>query len=707
MDGRGGSGGHGHFLTGLIRGSIIFGSLDRFTVWVYDLLKNGFFGWIFTGYDPQPVSRILPKIAGSRTALHLRELRFGICRRIESSVIVNGCRNLMRYLLACRLKVFGTFFLSFTVYSAVQKLIFAGLDGKLDKVLENRSALVFYAAGLAVFPLILSKKSLAEGIADSAVGRLLLRITAYRPEDLSPAGDGGHLNAAFLFGILFGFLTYWIGFPYILAGFAGLCAAALILIRPELGVMALFFGMPWLPTMALAVLVIYTFLCLLLKLFRRKRILRLEPVDIFAAAYAVLVFFGGVVSLSAKSLEPALLMVCFMMGYFLTVVLMRSREWLARCVGAAVLSGGLLALYGIYLYFVGGGYSSQAWLDSEMFGNIENRAVATLDNPNMLGEYLILVIPVAVAMIVGKGEGLGRLPAFFSAAAMSVCLVLTWSRGAWLGLIAGLLVFLFMWHRRSVWLIVAGFASLPFLPAVLPASIVQRITSIGNMGDSSTSYRVNIWRAAVQMIRDNFFTGIGIGEGAWFRVYPLYAYQGVETAPHTHNLFMQIWLEMGLGGILVFLVFLFLLFQSAFTVFRDLAGDRPLLNPDISPAPLQPGFSGGAVKKESRPRQERMRQGKNQLRISAAGPLCGIAAVLVQGLTDYAWYNYRLFLMFWLMAGLCSCFVRNGREQLDSTVFEDMPDASERVFPLADPKKRARKTAGPGPQMSPAKTEGE
>ena len=34
------------------------------------------------------------------------------------------------------------------------------------------------------------------------------------------------------------------------------------------------------------------------------------------------------------------------------------------------------------------------------------------------------------------------------------------------------------------------------------------------------------------------------------------------------------------------------------------------------------------------------------------GILCGIVAFLTQGLTDYVWYNYRLFLLFWMIAGL-------------------------------------------------------
>ena len=50
--------------------------------------------------------------------------------------------------------------------------------------------------------------------------------------------------------------------------------------------------------------------------------------------------------------------------------------------------------------------------------------------------------------------------------------------------------------------------------------------------------------------------------------------------------------------------------------------------------------------------------------MEAAAPMCGILATLVQGLTDYTWYNYRVYLMFWLAAGLSVAFVRYGRAEL-------------------------------------------
>lgn len=651
-------GGKENFIVTLIRSSIILSALDSFSSYIYSLIKNGLFGYIFSGYSDDADSWFVRRFSASKSATHFAEFRYGMCRRIESSIIVYYTTWLMKFFLGCKLKVYGSFLASFGVYTAVVTSVGAILENNISGLVSDTYIVAAMIMIISSLPLILSKKTLSEALLSSLTGRMLQKITGFNEEDICRTeGDGGHTNTAFLLGIICGALTYSISPIYILAAIVAAVWAYLVLIRPELGVVTLFFMMPIFPTMLLAAVVVYTTICWFIKLFRSKRVLRIEPVDIMVLAFLVLLFFGGVISVSKGSLKPALLMVCLALGYFLTVELITTREWLVRCSVACIISASIISLYGLLLYFMGSGYSSDAWLDGEMFASIQGRAVATLENPNMLGEYFIMIIPIAVSMFIGRGEGLRRLSAFLCVCIMGVCLILTWSRGAWLGLIIAALIFLFMWHSRAVWIIFAGIASIPILPSILPPSIVSRFTSIGNMADSSTSYRVYIWRASIEMIGDNFLSGIGVGEAAWSRLYPLYAYQGVESAPHSHNLFLQIWLELGLFGILFFVVFLFMLYQSGFTLFSKLSGRSELKTPDISESILKRNLSG---ENKIDVRQE-MQRGKTQLRISTAGPLCGIIAVLVQGMTDYAWYNYRLYLMFWLVCGLAAAYIRSGR----------------------------------------------
>lgn len=647
----------------LVRSSIILTFLDKITLQIYQLLKNGLFGYIFTGYKPDGKSYIAENLRNSKIASHFTEFRYGMCRRIESSVIINYFESFMRYLLGCRLKIYGAFLASFGAYTAVVVLLVSAIRGTLSTLEENVNVMVSIVMVLSSLAFVMSKKTLADALLSSYTGRLLVRLTGFSEEDLkSIKRNRGHMNTAFLVGIICGALTYFVSPLTIIGMIAGFIWAYLVLVRPEFGVLTIFFCMPIFPTMFLAAVVSYTTICYILKLFRGKRKFRLEPVDIMVIALTFLLFFGGTISLSETSLKPALLMVCLILGYFLTVQLMNSREWLVRCSSSCIIAASLISLYGLYLYFTGGGYSSGAWVDDEMFTSINARAVSTLENPNMLGEYLILIIPIAFANFIGRGEGLRKIEAFFCIGIMGVCLILTWSRGAWLGLIFGIMMFLFMWHRRSLWLLFAGIASLPILQSVLPASIVSRFTSIGNLADSSTSYRMYIWRASVEMIKDNALTGIGIGEGAWDRMYPIYSYLGVEAAPHSHNLYIQIWLELGFFGILAFVAFIFLLYQAAFTLFSKLSdkGTR-LKTADISETVLEKNIS-----LKNKEKNIEMEKGKTQLRISSAGPLCGIFAVLVQGMTDYMWYNYRLYLMFWLVCGLAVAYLRCARDMIEN-----------------------------------------
>lgn len=679
----------GNFFVRLVRASIILTALDRFCAYIYHLIKNGFFGYIFSGYRSELNAPFFSGLRNSRTSRHFAELRYGLCRRFESSVVLNGITYFMKYLLGCRLRVYGAFFASFGFYTAFSAYLYSMFSGGTASVAEHPYILPALVMILSAIPLVMSKRTLSQSLRETFFGRFVMLATGFTEDDIADTlGAGGHHGTSFLLGIICGAMTYSVSPVYILLGMAALLWLYLVMIRPELGVLTLFFTMPLFPTMLLGAVTAYTVFCYFIKLLRGKRILKLEPIDITVMAFAVLLFFGGTVSLSEQSLKPALLMVCFIFGYFLTVGLMTTRAWLVRCSAACVLSATLVSLYGIFMYFTGGGYSSDAWVDSEMFSAIGRRAVGTLENPNMFGEYLILIIPIAVGMLIGRGEGLRRIPAFFCIGIMGVCLILTWSRGAWLGLIFAALLFLFMWHRRSVWVILAGIAFIPVLPMILPDSIVSRFTSIGNMTDSSTSYRVYIWRATINMIEDNLTTGIGIGEGAWDRLYPLYAYLGVEAAPHSHNLYLQIWLELGIIGLLVFVVFLFLLYQSGFTLFSRLAGDSDLSTPDLSGSLLRQNLSEGLDLSRE------LNRSKTQLRLSTAAPLCGIFAVLVQGMTDYAWYNYRLYLMFWLVCGLASAYARNGSSQI-RTSYVNTSERSSADFHLEDGTKKKKVNTEP------------
>ena len=136
------------------------------------------------------------------------------------------------------------------------------------------------------------------------------------------------------------------------------------------------------------------------------------------------------------------------------------------------------------------------------------------------------------------------------------------------------------------------------------------------------------------MLEDFWVCGIGVGEEAFRNIYPIYALAGVEVAPHAHNLYLQIAVELGMFALIVFLAFIFLYAQFSFS------------------------FCKSAMSHSNRK--------------ICLGIFCGILAFLIQGLTDYVWYNYRVFLLFWMIVGLGVAHVFTAKdtdEEMDHLYF--------------------------------------
>ena len=150
------------------------------------------------------------------------------------------------------------------------------------------------------------------------------------------------------------------------------------------------------------------------------------------------------------------------------------------------------------------------------------------------------------------------------------------------------------------------------MPSVLPASILSRLTSIGNMKDSSTAYRVAVWIGSARMLRDYWFCGIGLGPDAFLKIYPQYALGGADFALHSHNFYLQWIVDMGIVGILVY-------FWIIITGFKQICSIK-----------------------------EKDTVIKNVL-LAMSGAILGY---LFHGLAENLWYNYRMILVFWIFFGI-------------------------------------------------------
>ena len=181
-----------------------------------------------------------------------------------------------------------------------------------------------------------------------------------------------------------------------------------------------------------------------------------------------------------------------------------------------------------------------------------------------------------------------------------------------MGVIAAVVLFALINYKYSLKYILALLISAPVWGWLIPKNVTSRFMSIGNLSDSSTYYRLYTWKGSIKMLADYWLTGIGVGEAAFAQIYPLYSYVGIESTVHSHNVFLQIAIELGVPALILFLFVVFLLVQKGFWSINN--------------------TSDKCIKRFS----------------SAA--MCGLAAALVHGIVDHIWYNYRVFFMFWIVA---------------------------------------------------------
>ncbi len=382
---------------------------------------------------------------------------------------------------------------------------------------------------------------------------------------------------------------------------------------------------PLLPTMLVLALAAAAFASLGLNLIREEgRQLAYSPLNRYILLYAAVYLGATITSVTPRgSLFHGLLMAFFILFALVVENNLDSWETAEDLTLLMTLAGGVVALIGIGQYLLGVSGAS-AWLDSDMFGSA-TRVYSTLQNPNVLAEYLLLAIPLGGAQLLSAKTSGRRLTALVCCALMCLCMVLTLSRGGWVGLLLAAGIFVILLNPRLMVLLPFALVLLYF---VLPETVIDRFSSIGNLQDGSTSYRVSIWMGTLAMLKDYWLCGIGPGTSAFNLVYPAYSYN-TASAEHGHNLFLQILCD---GGVCALVVFFAVIFVFCRCICCALSESRSL---------------------------------RSRCFLSAS--IAGVGGFLAQGMTDYTFYNYRVALLFWIVLGLGMGFARLTRREVEQS----------------------------------------
>jgi len=192
------------------------------------------------------------------------------------------------------------------------------------------------------------------------------------------------------------------------------------------------------------------------------------------------------------------------------------------------------------------------------FDNLSRRPHGSLSHYMTYSGVLMLVACAAAARLVFRREGthfLGgsRTWTVLVMPALIVALALTFTRSAWVGLVAGIGVLIVLKDRRL-------FAAIPLVVAltilVAPTSVTARMYSMFDVNDPSNKDRVAMLESGVEMVRDHPLTGVG--PDMVKSVYKEYRQPWAvnELNVHLHNVPVHIAAERGLPALFLWLGFI-------------------------------------------------------------------------------------------------------------------------------------------------------
>lgn len=316
----------------------------------------------------------------------------------------------------------------------------------------------------------------------------------------------------------------------------------------------------WANSYALLGCIVLTVVWIGLVIAGKRELFRIDRLGVPFYAFAACCVLG---ILRASETGDAIRVFLFFLSAFLLYGLVVSEvddeEKLHHLLGFLLAGVFVTALFGFYQRIMGVEIDASL-TDVNLNSSMPGRVFSTFENPNNYAELLVLTLPLCFAFCTRvKNKGLKVLSFAMLACALGA-LLMTYSRSCWVSFAISALVFVFLYDKRLLPLVfLVGIAAIPFLPE----SILDRILTIGSQSDTSNAYRIYIWEAVLQVIRGDWFTGIGLGPASFSKIYIQYADPYAITAPHSHMLYLELWVELGLVGLLAFFWFMVDLLRSA------------------------------------------------------------------------------------------------------------------------------------------------
>jgi O-antigen ligase/tetratricopeptide (TPR) repeat protein len=278
--------------------------------------------------------------------------------------------------------------------------------------------------------------------------------------------------------------------------------------------------------------------------------------------------------------------------YFVITNSINDERQINRILNVLLIIGTLFGIYGIFQY---NGIDFSFWIR-----NIGRQQVFGLfGNANYFAEYLIVPLPIAVSLFFASRNKFKKILLLIAILAMGASLIVTFARGSYLSFGVSLIFMFFLFlisrgknfikNNKKIFIIILVVIIITTFLFVVPtplnksgtviSKIKSRISVTQFAQDYSIKRRITIWKFTGMMIKDHPLLGSGIGTYKYntLRYQAEFFAQGENRSlyPHgfadkAHNEYLQLWAELGIIGLGIFIWLIISYFRFGLKILRKI-----------------------------------------------------------------------------------------------------------------------------------------
>lgn len=589
-----------------VRESVLIQFFGAVFLWIFQRIRYSFISfalstnkWMKNGFDKAFVKRFLNSSAISAKIFKLKRTA---ARLLSESYIISGRAELGGVILRTPVRRFGAFLLAtgggtVALYTA-NLFVFKAFNIPTSQL---------YVGILMCIPSIVMlafSGTVLDFIRSSRIMHMI--VFGFFNADIKLKDERpvvGNISAVLLAGLAIACLSLLIPLHELIIMIALLICAAIVLKSPEVGVIALILILPFADFSLVMLLMVAVWISYALKYLCGKRVINFEYVDVFPLILFVLFLLGGVVTaggMSIRSLVPAALISL----YFLVAGIIRDSVWAKRCRTAFAIDAVIMSVFALLRIIPGNPFGVDMIFRGQ--SDIGGSTDSAFRSSGILAVILGMLLLIQIAGVFSEKSRGARLGfAAISVAALVSAAFSTYFLTFFLILAVAFTLLIFI-NKGFLGAVGASALFLLFMPIFgLPS-----IESMMLQTDAALYYRRFLWQDCLGLIPDIFTSGIGASPEA-FQMF----YDGVWNVSDPKCLALSLIVSYGICGILFFSAVLFFFIQYCFTHGRS-CSDK-----------------------------------KVPSRLYTYAGMCAVLLVVLIGITENVFFNYRVAAMFWIVMG--------------------------------------------------------